>query len=194
MYKSFASTLTQEQLPFIVTKLANYSVRRMVEQYGIDGALKLIAADEKQQAILERIINEEFNHLPILAELKIGTWVQFTEPKRYRHVIGRVKAVLKEGIKVAEYTESKGSGWAPTGQEWSVLADLVSNVISIEPKQTIEQAATAKAVAAVDDHIAKKTKAITVIKVNAPDALEPPVLTDIVVPDNGTPQPSRETA
>jgi len=194
MYKSFASTLTQEQLPFIVSKLANYSVRRMVEQYGIDGALKLVAADEKQQAILERIINEEFNHLPTLAELKTGTWVQFTEPKRYRHVIGRVKAVLKEGIKVAEYTEMKGNGWAPTGQEWSVLADLVSNVISIEPKQTVEQAATAKAVTAVDDLTKKKAKAITVIKVNTPEA-EPPVLTDIVVPGNDeTLQSSRETA
>jgi hypothetical protein len=138
--KTFASTLSQEQLPFIIAKLANYSVRRMVEQYGVKGSLEIIAGDEKQQRVLERIINEEFNHLPILSEIKAGTWLQFVEPKRYRHVVGRVKSVTKELIRVSEYTDTGGkSGWAPTGQEWTVVPDLISDIVMLEPKLTVEQ-------------------------------------------------------
>lgn len=138
--KSFASTLTQEQLPYIVSKLANYSVRRMVEQYGVKGTLERITADEKQQRVLERIINEEFNHLPVLSELKANAWVQFVEDKRYRHVIGRIKSVTKEAIKVEEYTDTGArGGWAATGHEWVVVPDLISDITLLEPKMTVEQ-------------------------------------------------------
>lgn len=147
--KSFASTLTQEQLPYVITKLANHSVRRMVEQYGVKGALDLIAADEKQQKVLERIIDEEFDHLPTLSEIKTGAWVRFTEAKRYRRVIGQIKTVTKEAIKVSEYLDTGGkNGWAPTGQEWIVVPDLISEIMLIEPKLTVEQRVAAEAKAA----------------------------------------------
>lgn len=145
---SFASTLTQEQLPFIITKLADYNVRRMVEQHGAKGALEIISADEKQQKVLERIINEEFNHMPLLNDFRAGIWIRFTESNRYRHVIGQIKSVGKGSLKVIEYTDTGGkSGWAPTGQEWAVTFDLISDVQVVEPKMTVEQVAAEKAAA-----------------------------------------------
>jgi len=137
---SFASTLTQEQLPFIITKLADYNVRRMVEQHGAKGALEIIVSDEKQQKIFERIINEEFNHMPLLTDFRAGIWIRFTESNRYRHVIGQIKSVGKAALKVTEYADTGGkAGWAPTGQEWAVVFDLISDVQVVEPKMTVEQ-------------------------------------------------------
>jgi hypothetical protein len=158
--KPFASTLTQEQLPFIISKLANYGVRRMVEQFGVKATLEQIAADEKQQKVLERIINEEFNHLPVMNEFKAGVWVQFTEPKHYRHVTGIIKSVTKEGIKVTEYNDTGArQGWAPTGQEWVVVPNLISNIVAVEAKLTVTERIAAEKKEAAEKAAEKATAA-----------------------------------
>lgn len=138
---NFASTLTTEQLPFILSRLANAKVRRMVAQNGIDGTIKMLESNERQKRAFLKIVDEEFDLLPSHADIKVGAWVQFTEPRHHRIIVGKVKKVLPAGVKVKEYTDQgQRQGWAPTGSDWTVAPDLDNGFIEVSPKKVIQEA------------------------------------------------------
>jgi hypothetical protein len=177
--KSFSTTLTPEQLPFVISRLANANVRRMVEERGPVEALKAIIADEKQYKMLFRIIDEEFGLLPTLHDVKVGTWAQFVEAKHRRTVIGEVKSVTRAGIKVKEYHDMGArAGWAPTGNEWTILPDLNNGFLQVEAKMTVEQKVAARA---AEQRAAEAKTAKTVIK-----AAEAPKVAAAEAPKAGT--------